>query len=92
MQANPRTLPCIIVAKENGLDVELVPTTPFDEEFKKINPIGRIPAFVGANGFTLTETIAISIFRKCPEHLFSVPCSKDESYYQYSYPWQKNAC
>lgn len=31
-------------------------------EYLKIQPLGKIPAFEGANGFTLSEVIAISIY------------------------------
>jgi glutathione S-transferase len=31
-------------------------------EYLKINPTGKIPAFEGANGFTLSETIAIAVY------------------------------
>ncbi|KAI5806573.1 elongation factor EF-1 gamma subunit [Peziza echinospora] len=63
-EGNPRTTSLFIIAKENGLDVELVPTTPgqVSEEYKKLNPLGKIPTFVGANGFVLTECIAIAIY------------------------------
>lgn len=31
-------------------------------EYTKLNPLGKIPTFVGANGFVLTEAIAIAIY------------------------------
>lgn len=31
-------------------------------EYQKLNPLGKIPTFVGANGFVLTEAIAIAIY------------------------------
>lgn len=53
-----------MVAKENNLDVELVETRPpnTDIEYLKLNPLNRVPTFVGANGFILTESIAIAIY------------------------------
>jgi len=32
------------------------------EEYKKVNPLGKIPTFVGADGFVLSECIAIAIY------------------------------
>jgi elongation factor 1-gamma len=31
-------------------------------EYLKYNPLGKIPTLVGANGFVLTEAIAIAIY------------------------------
>lgn len=60
-QGHGRTIPSVVAAKANGLDLEVVETvggkTPLE-----INPLGKIPAFVGANGFVLTEAIAIAIY------------------------------
>ena len=53
------------MAKENKLDLEIVPTEPakgVSQDYLKINPLGRIPAFVGADGYTLTECMAIAIY------------------------------
>jgi elongation factor 1-gamma len=68
-QANPRSIPILVVAKANGLDLELVPTegdssAAFNQssEYLKLNPLGKIPTFAGANGFVLTEAIAIAIY------------------------------
>jgi len=61
---NARTTALLAVAKENKLDVELVETkTPVtDTEYLKLNPLGRVPTFVGANDFVLTESMAIAIY------------------------------
>ncbi|KIX10612.1 uncharacterized protein Z518_01696 [Rhinocladiella mackenziei CBS 650.93] len=61
---NARSTALLAVAKENKLDIELVETRPpnVDTEYLKLNPLGRIPTFVGANGFILTESIAIAIY------------------------------
>ncbi|EXJ80490.1 elongation factor 1-gamma [Capronia coronata CBS 617.96] len=63
-QDNSRSTVQLAVAKENNLDVELVETRPpnVDTEYLKLNPLGRIPTFVGSNGFVLTESIAIAIY------------------------------
>lgn len=61
---NARSTVLLAVAKENSLEIELVETqTPVeDTEYLKLNPLARIPTFVGANGFILTEVIAIAIY------------------------------
>ncbi|KAI9741927.1 MAG: hypothetical protein M1834_000316 [Cirrosporium novae-zelandiae] len=62
---NARSTAIIAVAKENGLDLEIVKTAPaegVDAEYRKLNPLGKVPTFVGANGFLLTECIAIAVY------------------------------
>jgi elongation factor 1-gamma len=56
----------LAVAKENNLDIELVETRPptNDVDYIKLNPLDRVPTFVGADGFVLTESIAIAIYCK----------------------------
>jgi hypothetical protein len=62
-QKNPRTIPILAVAKANGLDVELVETEPNQgADYLKINALGKIPTFIGANGFNLNEAIAIAVY------------------------------
>jgi hypothetical protein len=63
-QDNARSTALLAVAKENGLDIELVETRPpnVDLDYLKLNPLGRVPTFVGSNGFILTESIAIAIY------------------------------
>jgi len=63
IKANPRTLIVRAVAKAAGLDVKLVEITfPVSEDYRKINPLGKIPAFVGSDGFVLTECLAIAFY------------------------------
>ncbi len=53
------------MAKANDLDLEIVKTVPdagVSEEYLKINPVGKIPSFVGSDGYTLIESIAIAIY------------------------------
>ena len=54
----------LAVAKANKLDIELVETRPpvQDIEYFKLNPLGKVPTFVGANGYILTETMAIAVY------------------------------
>ena len=60
------------MAKENGLDVEFVATEPakgVSEDYLKLNKLGKVPTFEGADGFVLSETIAIAVYREYPAFL-----------------------
>jgi glutathione S-transferase len=62
---NPRTTSLLAVAKENGLDVELVETSPSEgvsAEYLKLNKLGKVPTFEGADGFVLSESVAIAVY------------------------------
>ncbi|KAG5301857.1 elongation factor 1-gamma [Histoplasma ohiense] len=60
---NPRTTACRIAAKANNLDVKLVDKTSVKPaEYEKFNALNKIPTFVGANDYVLTECIAIAIY------------------------------
>ncbi|KAL8953238.1 MAG: hypothetical protein Q9222_000891 [Ikaeria aurantiellina] len=62
---NARSPAIIAVAKANKLDLEIVETVPANgvsQDYLKINHLGKIPSFVGADGYTLTECIAIAIY------------------------------
>lgn len=70
-QGNPRTTSLLAVAKENGLDIEFVETEPakgVSTEYLKLNKLGKVPTFEGADGFVLSETIAIAVYREYPAH------------------------
>lgn len=61
-------------------------------EYRKIAPLGKIPAFEGANGYTLSEVIAIAIYSTYPLppailHFYFWPFY-DEYSIIFSYPWQ----
>jgi len=63
-QQNPRSTGILAVAKANNLDIEIVNTDtekPSDE-FLKANPLSKVPTFVGADGYVLSECIAIAIY------------------------------
>jgi elongation factor 1-gamma len=64
-QLNPRTTAIIAVAKANGLDLEVVTvdTTNPTPEFLKVNPLAKVPVFAGSDGYVLTESMAIAIYR-----------------------------
>ncbi|POS81926.1 hypothetical protein EPUL_005272, partial [Erysiphe pulchra] len=63
-KGNPRGIPILAVAKANNLEIEFVETRPgsTDEEYRKLNKLGKVPTFVGSDGFILHETIAILIY------------------------------
>jgi hypothetical protein len=90
-QGNPRTTSLLAVAKENGLDIEFVDTEPakgVSADYLKLNKLGKVPTFEGADGFVLSECIAIAVYCKYPavfvyfacnmmmNILFSYPCLK----------------
>ena len=57
------------MANVNNLDLEFVHTEPakgVSDDYKLINKLGLVPSFVGADNFTLTESIAIAIYRESP--------------------------
>ena len=65
-----------MIAKINELDLEVVNTEPYkgvDAEYLKINKLGKIPSFVGSDGFVLTECIAIAVYREYLSQIFSSP-------------------
>jgi elongation factor 1-gamma len=54
------------VAKVNGLELEIVDTNPskgVSAEYLKLNKLGKVPTFVGADGYTLHECVAIAVYR-----------------------------
>jgi elongation factor 1-gamma len=62
---NPRTTALLVVAKANGLDLEFVheePAKGVSADYKKINALGKVPTFVGSDGFVLSESIAIAVY------------------------------
>jgi elongation factor 1-gamma len=62
---NPRTTGLLAVAKENGLDIESVHVEPakgVSEDYLKLNKLGKVPTFEGADGFVLSECIAIAVY------------------------------
>ncbi len=64
-QGNPRSTAIRAVAKANNVDLEIVETEPgkgVSAEYLKLNKLGKVPTFVGADGYTLHECIAIAIY------------------------------
>lgn len=59
------------------MDLDIVETEPakgVSNDYLRINQLGKIPTFVGEDGYELTESIAIAIYSKPISHL--VPPSK----------------
>jgi len=64
-KSNPRTNALLIVAKANNLDIELVQVEPpqgVTDDYRKLNKLGKIPTFEGADNYVLTEVIAIAVY------------------------------
>jgi elongation factor 1-gamma len=64
IQANPRSTGILAVAKANNLEIEVVEvdTEKPTPEFLAANPLSKVPAFVGADGYVLTECSAIAVY------------------------------
>jgi elongation factor 1-gamma len=60
----PRATAIKAVAKANGLDlnIQLVEAGKPTAEHLKAHPLGKYPAFLGEDGFALSESIAIAIY------------------------------
>lgn len=87
---NPRTTSLRVVAKENNLDLEFVETVPANgvsTEYLKLNKLGKVPTFEGADGFVLSECLAIAVYRTWLS--FLALRSEDETFF-YSYPCLNN--
>jgi len=67
MQLNPRSTAILAVAKANNLDLEVVETDTQKPtaEYLKYNPLSKVPTFVGADGYVLSECIAIAVYGTC---------------------------
>ncbi|KAK3359774.1 hypothetical protein B0T25DRAFT_564756 [Lasiosphaeria hispida] len=63
-EANPRSTAILAVAKANNLDIEVVETDTANptEEYLTYNPLSKVPTFVGADGYVLSECIAIAVY------------------------------
>lgn len=64
-EGNARSTAIKIVAKANSLDLDIktheFPIT--DSDYLLNNKLGKVPTFVGADGYVLSECIAIAIYR-----------------------------
>ena len=43
-------------------------------EYTKLSPLGKVPAFEGANGYTLSEAIAIAVYGMYISVIFLIAC------------------
>ncbi|KIA75637.1 elongation factor 1 gamma subunit [Aspergillus ustus] len=62
---NPRSLAILAIAKATNLELEIKTITSSKdapEEYLRLNPQGKIPTFVGADGVVITEAIAIAVY------------------------------
>lgn len=96
-EANPRSTAIRAVAKANDLELDIVEvdTTNPTPEYLKLNKLGKVPTFVGEDGFALYECMAIAIFSKpspYPSRPFTIPPYHDEYLFfkEYCYPWLKH--
>ena len=67
---NPRSVALWAVAKANNLELEMVHTEPakgLSADYLKLNPLAKVPTFVGADGYVLSECVAIAIYRTYPK-------------------------
>lgn len=65
-QNNGRSAAILAVAKANNLNLEIVHTETganASADYLKINKLGKVPTFVGADGYILSECMAIAIYR-----------------------------
>jgi glutathione S-transferase len=46
--------------------VETSPSEGVSAEYLKLNKLGKVPTFEGADGFVLSESVAIAVYRECP--------------------------
>jgi glutathione S-transferase len=88
------------VANVNNLDIEFVHTEPakgVSDDYRLINKLGLVPSFVGADNFTLTESIAIAIYRKSAAKPSEHPRRRrstcnDEKYHQLQLSLSEDYC
>ncbi|KAF2133658.1 glutathione S-transferase, partial [Dothidotthia symphoricarpi CBS 119687] len=63
---NPRSFAILAVAKSQALDLNVVYLDKENKEDQEklllLNPLGQVPVFVAADGFVLTECIAIALY------------------------------
>jgi len=67
-QENPRSTAILAVAKANNLELEVVDTKipVTDPKYLALNKLGKVPTFEGADGYVLSECIAIAIYSTIP--------------------------
>ncbi|GAM90792.1 hypothetical protein ANO11243_088370 [Dothideomycetidae sp. 11243] len=64
-EGNSRSTVLKAVAKANNLELEIVDVQPdkgVSDDYLRVNRLGKVPSFEGADNFILTECIAIAIY------------------------------
>lgn len=67
------------MAKANNIKLDLVHTEPskgVSNDYKLLNKLGRVPTFVGSDGYVLTESIAIAIYRTSSQRPTASPSNQ----------------
>lgn len=58
-----------------------MPDKGVSTEYLKLNKLGKVPTFEGADGFVLSEAVAIAVYRRSFFSFLShFDCAKDETY------------
>ena len=67
------------MAKANGLDLDFVETDTANAtaEYLKYNKLSKVPTFVGADGYVLSECIAIAIYGESGSDALQSPRPKE---------------
>ena len=69
IKSNPRTTAIRAIAKANHLHLDIIYAekdyTDAYEALLKVNPLGQVPTFVGADGYVLTECVAVALYSAC---------------------------
>ena len=69
---------------------------PLSTDYLKINKLGTVPSFVGADGYELTECIAIAIYSMSRVNALERPALlihlHDEKYYQLQLSLSEDYC
>ena len=69
---------------------------PLSADYLKINKLGTVPSFVGADGYELTECIAIAIYSMFLANALDLPALfihlRDEKYYQLQLSLSEDYC
>jgi len=99
LQGNPRSSAILAVAKANNVELEVVETEPqkgLSAEYLKLNKLGKVPTFVGTDGYTLHEAIAIAIYStwnsqtRWHHYQDLTPCYDEKK--SFSYPCLNHPC
>lgn len=63
IEGSPRGQIVADLVKYLKLDVDIITERESDTTYKKNFPLNKIPAFIGKNGFKLSETVAVVYYR-----------------------------